>query len=87
MSSTRTQLICHNFGGIRQKNAVFTSELITAQDMQNIELYYTGINNGVGIRTAKGNVSINDSLAGTEKIMLKNRVLAGIKVTSKYRRD
>lgn len=69
MSSTRTQLICHNFGGIRQKNAVFTSELITAQDMQNIELYYTGINNGVGIRTAKGNVSINDSLAGTEKII------------------
>lgn len=60
--STLTQLICHNFGGIRQKNAVFSEEIITAQDLQNVELYYTGINNGVGIRTVKGNISINDSL-------------------------
>lgn len=67
--STITNLLCNNFGGIRQKNAVFSSELITAQDMQNVELYYTGLNNGVGIRTAKGNVSIDDSLVGTEKII------------------
>lgn len=53
--STITQLLCHNFGGIRQNNACFTDELITAQDIQNVELYYTGANNGVGIRTMKGN--------------------------------
>lgn len=67
--SISTQLICHNFGGIRQKNAVFSEELITAQDIQNVELYYTGINNGVGIRTVKGNVSVNSELVGNKKIV------------------
>ena len=67
--STITQLICNKFGGIRTKNAVFSEELITAQDMQNVELYYTGTNGGVGIRTAKGNVAINETLKGSEKII------------------
>lgn len=53
-----TQLICNNFGGIRERNAVFNNELITANDIQNVELYYTGSNSGIGIRTAKGNKSI-----------------------------
>lgn len=69
LRSNITQLICNNFGGIRQKNAVFSSDLITAQDMQNVELYYTGTNGGVGIRTTKGNISINDTLVGQEKII------------------
>lgn len=67
--STMTQLICNRFGGIRQRNASFSEELITAQDIQNVELYYTGTNGGVGIRTAKGNISINNSLVGSEKII------------------
>ena len=67
--SAITQLICNKFGGIRQRNAVFSNELITAQDMQNVELYYTGTNGGVGIRTAKGNISVNNSLVGSEKII------------------
>lgn len=67
--SQLTQLICNRFGGIRQKNAIFSSDIITAQDIQNVELYDTGTNGGVGIRTAKGNVSINDTLVGTEKII------------------
>ncbi len=67
--STMTQLICNKFGGIRQRNAVFSEDLITAQDIQNVELYYTGTNGGIGIRTAKGNVSINDTLEGTERII------------------
>ena len=67
--STITQLICNKFGGIRQRNAVFSEDLITAQDIQNVELYYTGTNGGVGIRTAKGNISINDSLENKEKII------------------
>ena len=32
-------------------------------------MYYTGTNGGVGIRTAKGNISIHNSLAGKEKII------------------
>ena len=53
--SSVTQLICNNFGGIRQHNAVFNSELITAEDIQNVELYATSMG-GVGIRTQKGNL-------------------------------
>ena len=67
--STITQLICNKFGGIRQRNASFSEDLITAQDIQNVELYYTGTNGGVGIRTAKGNISIHNSLAGKEKVI------------------
>ena len=67
--STLTQLLCNNFGGIREKNAYFSSELITAQDMQNVELYYTGVNSGVGIRTVKGNVAINEELFDKARII------------------
>ena len=67
--STLTQLICRNFGGIRQKNAVFSEEMISAQNIQNVELYYTGINNGVGIRTMNGNASVNNTLAGSKQIV------------------
>lgn len=56
--SAITQLLCNKFGGIRHKNSVFSDELITAQDIQNVELYYTGSNGGVGIRTMKGNTPV-----------------------------
>lgn len=46
--------ICNKFGGIRQKTAQFTDKVISCSDMQNVELYFTGLNSGVGIRTAKG---------------------------------
>lgn len=52
-----TQLLNNKFGGIREKNAIFSSDLITAKDIQNVELYDTGSNGGVGIRTTKGNIS------------------------------
>ena len=67
--STITQLLCNKFGGIRERNAVFNDEMITACDMQNIELYYTGINSGIGIRTTKGNISIDNSLVGNKRII------------------
>lgn len=63
------QLICNKFGGIRRKNASFTADLISASDLQNVELYNTGINGGVGIRTAKGNVTISSKLPAGEKII------------------
>ena len=50
-----TSLYCNIFGGILKKDATFSSKKITASDLQNVELYDTGINSGVGIRTAKGN--------------------------------
>lgn len=62
MSSYNTNLICNKFGGIRRKNASFSSSLITASDCQNVELYDTGINGGIGIRTAKGNKDILQGL-------------------------
>lgn len=67
--STLTQLLCNRFGGIRERNASFSSDLITAQDMQNVELYYTGENTGIGIRTVKGNVSVNNELLNTSRII------------------
>lgn len=67
--STITQIICNHFAGIRERNAVFDTEIISAQDIQNVELYYTGMNGGIGIRTTKGNVSVNDDLVGNEKII------------------
>lgn len=64
-------IICNNFGGIRHKSATFMygNPLITAKDLQNVEFYSTGINNGVGIRTSKGNVSICDSVPENETII------------------
>lgn len=67
--STITQLLCNNFGGIRERNAAFSEELITAQDLQNVELYYTGTNSGVGIRTVQGNISINATLENSASII------------------
>ena len=67
--STITQMLCNKFGGIRERNAVFNEEYVTAQDLQNIELYFTGVNNGIGIRTVRGNISINDSLVGSKRII------------------
>lgn len=67
--STVTQLICNRFGGIRHRNSSFSEELISASDIQNVELYYTGINGGVGIRTMKGNLAINETLKDSERII------------------
>ncbi len=65
-----TQLICNKFGGIRRKNAVFSGDMITAKDLQNIEIYDTGLNGGVGIRTTKGNINISgDAFPSNESII------------------
>lgn len=67
--STTTELINSNFGGIRRKHSSYSSERITCSDCQNIELYNTGINSGVGLRTTKGNVSITNLIPEGEKIV------------------
>ena len=65
----KTSLICNNFSGINRSSAVFDSSIITASDIQNVELYSTETNSGVGIRTANGNVSICDLLSEDEQVV------------------
>lgn len=55
----QTSLICNNFSGINRSSSNFSGVLITASDIQNVELFSTGINSGTGIRTAKGNIAVS----------------------------
>ena len=64
----RTKLICNNFSGINRTSSVYSSSVVTASDIQNVELYSTGVNSGVGIRTSKGNKSVCD-IPDTEKVI------------------
>ena len=64
MASTITQLINNNFGGIRRKNSGFSDELISCSDCQNVELFFTKLNSGIGIRTAAGNSAITTTTTG-----------------------
>ncbi len=64
-----TNLICNNFSGIKRQESVFSSKEITASDLQNVELFSTNSNSGVGIRTVKGNVSVCGLLPEDEKVI------------------
>lgn len=65
----RTTLICNNFSGINRSGSQFTSSVITASDMQNVELFSTENNSGVGIRTSNGNVAISDYIPEGEFVI------------------
>ena len=67
--SSITNLINYNFGGIRRKDSVFSSNKITCSDCQNVELFFTELNSGVGIRTTSGNTSVCNILPTDEKII------------------
>ncbi len=67
--SSITNLINYNFGGIRRKDSVFSSDKITCSDCQNVELFFTELNSGVGIRTTSGNTSVCNILPADEKII------------------
>ena len=64
-----TGLICNNFSGINRTSSLYSSSVITASDIQNVELFATGINSGVGIRTTKGNVSVCDLIPEDEIVI------------------
>ena len=64
-----TSLICNNFSGINRTSSVYSSSVVNASDIQNVELYSTGINSGVGIRTAKGNVNVCSIIPSGEMII------------------
>jgi len=65
----KTSLICNNFSGINRSSSVFSANIITAVDMQNVELFSTETNCGVGIRTAKGNITVCSSIPTDEKVI------------------
>ena len=65
----KTMLICNNFSGINRTSSVCSSSVITASDMQNVELFSTGVNSGVGIRTTKGNVSVCNDIPEGEIVI------------------
>ena len=69
MSSTTTSLINCSFGGIRRKDAVFMADKITCSDCQNVELFFTKLNSGIGIRTSKGNQAITTCIPSGEKVI------------------
>ena len=64
-----TGLICNNFSGINRTSSLYSSSVITASDIQNVELFATGINSGVGIRTTKGNISVCDLIPEDEIVI------------------
>lgn len=65
----KTKLICNKFLGINRCNATYSSNVITATDMQNVELYATEVNSGIGIRTMKGNIAICSSIPQDETVI------------------
>lgn len=65
----RTALICNNFSGINRSSSVYSSSIITASDLQNVELFATEVNSGVGIRTAKGNISVCNTIPDDESVI------------------
>ena len=80
MNTVNNALLCNNFGGIRRVSSSFSSSLITASDIQNVELFDTGINSGVGIRTMKGNTSVLN-LPDDEKII---NIFKSVQKTNNY---
>ena len=64
-----TTMICNNFSGINRTSSVYSSSVVTASDIQNVELYSTGVNSGVGIRTAKGNIAVCESIPQGESVV------------------
>ena len=63
------RLICNNFSGINRSEANFSESIITASDLQNVELFSTETNSGTGIRTTSGNISICDLIPENETII------------------
>ncbi len=81
MSTTSTSLICDKFGGIHKQSSSFSATQVTASDLQNIELYDTGINSGIGIRTSKGNTLICDLIPIGETVI---NIFESVQTTDTY---
>lgn len=69
MDTFTNAIISNKFAGIRRINSYFSNACITASDIQNVELFNTEINSGVGIRTMKGNDALYEFEDDDEKII------------------
>ena len=65
----KASLICNNFSGINRNGSQYSSSVITASDMQNVEHFSTENNSGVGIRTSNGNIAISDYIPAEENVI------------------
>lgn len=65
----KTKLLCNNFSGLNRNSSIFSSSVITASDIQNVELYATQKNAGIGIRTSKGNVAVCNLIPDDEEVI------------------
>ncbi|MCQ2744042.1 MAG: hypothetical protein MJ230_04505 [bacterium] len=65
----KKSLVCNKFSGINRSSSVFGSSIITALDIQNVELFSTEANSGVGIRTALGNIAVCDLIPEGETVV------------------
>lgn len=65
----QSNLICNTFSGINRTSSIFSGNVITASDLQNVELFATETNSGVGIRTASGNISVCDLIPAGETVI------------------
>ena len=65
----KTSLVCNNFSGINRNGSQYSNSMITAVDMQNVELFSTEKNSGVGIRTTSGNVAVSDYIPNGEVVV------------------
>lgn len=89
MSAT-TSLINYNFGGIRRKDSSFSESKITCSDCQNVELFFTNLNSGVGIRTASGNTSITayeDENGNIANLVPEGEIVVGMFASIQNGRD
>ncbi|MCR5265114.1 MAG: hypothetical protein K6E29_00795 [Cyanobacteria bacterium RUI128] len=69
MVTKNSSILSNKFLGINRINTSFSSSGITASDLQNVELFDTGVNSGIGIRTMKGNVKDFEFQNSDEKII------------------
>ncbi len=65
----KKSLICNNFSGINRNASQYSNAIITASDMQNVELFSTENNSGVGIRTMNGNIAVSDYIPDGEIVV------------------
>ncbi len=65
----KTSLICNNFSGINRTSSIYSSTVVTASDIQNVELFSTGVNSGVGIRTTRGNIAVCNDIPDGETVI------------------
>lgn len=81
MATSNEILLCNNFSGIKRINSAFSSSMISASDLQNVELFNTGVNSGVGIRTMKGNMAVFEFEDESEKII---NIFQSVQNSEKY---